>query len=238
MTEPPHPLAVSLAPLAAAETAAAGPGPAQLQGSFLPPTRPWDGGDSHPLGCCRTPPARPAANPPVPTPCCHSILSAAPRSSLQKSRLGGEVPSHGHGGTGMERGAESTHVLKDPRGQHQLSGCSGLSEPHRAGATVTHPTHAAPRNGQQVPGAWGMLDRLQPALPCHRGVWDAQGGERNPLPASPAPCPGSAQPGSPPARDRRHTASLPSATQRYTTGRGDPPPRPPSPPPSPGHVLL
>lgn len=77
-----------------------------------------------------------------------------------------------------------------------------------------------------------MLDRLRSVLPCHWGVRDAQGGEHNLLPASPAPCLGWAQPRSP-----RHripgTASLPSATQRYTTGKEGThrpgPPRPPQP---------
>lgn len=106
---------------------------------------------------------------------------------------------------GSGAGQKAPMSPRTPIGSGQLSSCSGPSKPHRARTTVTHPVHAAPRRGQQVPGAWGMLDRLRPALPYQWDVWDAQGGERNPLPALPTPCPDSAQPGSPPALDGWHS---------------------------------
>lgn len=194
------------------------------------------GGFAHthtPPDCCRTPPAPPAASPPVPTPRYHSILGTAPRSSLRKSRLGERYLPTATEGRGWNLGEKAPTSPRTPVGSTGYSGCSGPSEPHRAGATITHPAHSGP-------WSLGVLDRLRPASPCHRDTRDAQGGDRDPLPASPAPCPRSLQLRSPPRYGIAGTASLPSTTQHYTTGRGGTrhPVAPRHPPPSPGHVLL
>lgn len=83
VTEPRHPRAVPLAPLAAAETGTStAPGlvppccPSMGQEGFAPPVLLQDA--PIPTGC----------QPQEPAPRCHSILGTAPRSLLQKSRLG------------------------------------------------------------------------------------------------------------------------------------------------------
>lgn len=99
-----------------------GAGPARLRASLLPAARPWDRGDSHLPGCCRTPPAPPAASPRYR----HRVATAP---SAQRRELAAKITAEG----GRERrlptatrgrewdlGQKSIPIPKAPCGQCQL----------------------------------------------------------------------------------------------------------------------
>lgn len=204
MTEPPHPLAVSLAPLATAETAAAGPGSAQLRRSFLPAACPWDGaggGDSH-THTPQTAAGRPRPRQ-LPAPRYPPRVTTA--SSAQ--RLGARCENHCWGrGTfpRPQRDGDGTWGRKHPRpqGPPWAPPVIRLLRPQRAPPCRGH-HHPSGSFRFLEPGGAGPTPASIAVPPGHAGC-----SGRGPRPPASFTCPlptlGSAQE-PPPVRDRRHS---------------------------------